>query len=321
MSAPATITGARSGSSPATCRRASSGSPASSAVSRATSPRVSTSVCASAASWPTVPATPIALPTASSGSSSRTAVHAAASSTAVGGSLGRWRSVDPDRADLEAGRERLSRELGRAATDVQQQRPGSSAPTPRRVSRASSSPESRLVLNPYDHSISPRNASPFSASRTALVATASVRSAPSASSSCRKPVSTLRTRATGTGSRRRLASTPSPRRVTTLRREHRVDPARVDVGNEETGRVRTEVDRRDARHLRGTVLRSPSTDRLNSDAARPQDGQAGQRALQVLGGGGQPFGMAGEPECLCLRVRGGGRQALRGRAGGAAGTP
>ena len=91
-------------------------------------------------------------------------------------------------------------ELGRAAADVEQRacRP-STRRRPRASASASSSPESRRVAKPYDHSTSPRNASPFSASRTALVATASVRSAPSASSSRRKSVSTLRTRAIGTG--------------------------------------------------------------------------------------------------------------------------
>ncbi len=46
----------------------------------------------------------------------------------------------------------------------------------------------------------------------------SVRSAPSASSSCRYSVRQLRTRAIGSGRRRRRLSTPSPRRVIVSRR-------------------------------------------------------------------------------------------------------
>ena len=145
--------------------------------------------------------------------------------------------------------------------------PCSSGPTPRKVIAASSSPVSSRVAKPYDHSISPRNASPFSASRTALVATASVRSAPSPSSSRRYSVSTFRTRAIGNGEE-------AAARVDTLaepgdaRSAHELlDAAVFDVGDEQAGGVRAEVDRADARHLLGTAPRRRSRAALASAAA------------------------------------------------------
>ena len=50
--------------------------------------------------------------------------------------------------------------------------------TPRKVIRASSSPVSTRVVNPYRRSTSARNSAPLLASRTALVAVSSTTSAP-----------------------------------------------------------------------------------------------------------------------------------------------
>ena len=83
----------------------------------------------------------------------------------------------------------------------------------------------------------------------------SVRSAPSASSSRRYSERTLRTRAIGRGRSRRRSSTPSPSRVIVSRRTTS-SSAPVDVGDEETGRVRPQVDGRDP-HLRGTNAGHP----------------------------------------------------------------
>ena len=133
--------------------------------------------------------------------------------------------------------------------------PGSSGPTPRSVIAASSSPLRRRVRKPYDHSTSPRNASPFSASRTALVATASVRSAPSVfelAAVVRQNVPNA-----GDGNRQQAAA-----RVDALSEpcdacsaHELLHAAVLHVGDEQACGVRAEVDRADARHLLGTKLR------------------------------------------------------------------
>src|SRR5207253_6770494 len=58
--------------------------------------------------------------------------------------------------------------------------------------------------------------------------------------------------------------------------QHLVHPAGLDVGDEEAGRVRAEIDRADAHHLRGTTPRtaakaaraSPAAARSNASSAR-----------------------------------------------------
>ena len=246
------------GSRPGTrrgARRAGATRAASSAVDRVEAS--ATSVPASTPSWPTVPATPIArrrlerrqqLPDGG--------CRGSAPRRRAGRRAGSARSGAPSRCRGSCGTRRSISSVEPPPTSSSSV-PASSAPTPRSVSSASSSPESRRVRKPYDHSTSPRNASPFSASRTALVATASVRSAPSASSSRRNSASVFRTRAIGSGRRRRRASTPSPRRVTTLRRTTSSTLTVVDVRDQQPRRVRAEIDGGDARHFCGITRRSP----------------------------------------------------------------
>ena len=175
--------------------------------------------------------------------------------------------------------------------------PGSSGPTPRSVIAASSSPVSSRVAKPYDHSTSPRNASPFSASRTALVATASVRSAPSASSLA--PVVGQRVAHTrdrnGEEAAARVDSFAEPGDA---RAPHDLGHAAVlDVGDEQAGGVRAEVDRGDARHLRGTRPRTRRASARGSAAAaritassRATPAGASIARREALGPGGQRDG-------------------------------
>ena len=261
-----------------------------------------------------MPATPIASLTSSCGNSSS---HRRPS----GLELRRRRRVavqvalgQPNRADVEARREAARRELGRAAADVEERasrplarrRRGASAALPRRLSRS-------FVEKPYDHSISPRNASPFSASRTALVATASVRSAPSVSSSRRKSARTLRTRATGTGSRPPAGVDAFAEARDDAPAHDLIDAAFLDVGDEEASRIRAEVDRRDARHLRGTAPRSPSTERLTSPAAARSTASRASEACRRSAARVSRSAVIGERRRVRLRLRGRAQHALQRR--------
>src|SRR5664280_420461 len=89
---------------------------------------------------------------------------------------------------------------------------------PRKARRASSLPESKRTLKPNRRSISLRNSPPFDASRTALVATTSVGAASSLSTISAYSESVSCTRSMPAVERTPLSSTPSPRRVITVRR-------------------------------------------------------------------------------------------------------
>ena len=111
----------------------------------------------------------------------------------------------------------------------------------------------------------------------------SVRSAPSASSSCRYSERQLRTRAIGTG-RRRLSSIdafaePRDRQPT----RDLIEPVAVDVRDEEPGRVRPEVDGCDADHLTGRNTRSQRVRRcaVSSDPSRTLELRARERRRSV----------------------------------------
>ncbi len=93
---------------------------------------------------------------------------------------------------------------------------------PANVSRASSSPEIVRASKPKSSRTRSRNAAPFSASRTALVRTATVCSAPASSIASRYSDSTATTRSTASSASRPVASTSWPSRVTVERRSSSV---------------------------------------------------------------------------------------------------
>src|SRR5215218_6487097 len=92
------------------------------------------------------------------------------------------------------------------------------AVAPRKVRRASSSPEIVRASTPYVSRRWSRNAAPFSASRTALVATATMRSAPSRSITRRYSAIAAATRSIASSASRPVRSTPWPRVVIVVRR-------------------------------------------------------------------------------------------------------
>ena len=84
-------------------------------------------------------------------------------------------------------------------------------------SRASPSPERMSTVTPARCWAAERNSAPFSASRAALVADTAMASAPRLRASEAKAESTWRVSSMPSGERRRLFSTPRPRRVISAR--------------------------------------------------------------------------------------------------------
>ena len=139
----------------------------------------------------------------------------------------------------------------------------SGTPTPRKVSSASSSPLSTRVGRPTPS----RNSTPFTASRTALVPTASARSAPSPAIVA-PVVGEARRHALDGGREEAAGRVDALAEVRDPRLPVELDEVAVDdVGDEEPGRARAQVDRGDARHLRGKKnVSRPSVDSTSSSA-------------------------------------------------------
>ena len=112
----------------------------------------------------------------------------------------------------------------------------------------------------------------------------------------------LRTRAIGTGQE-------APARVDALAEPRDdaaahdlLDPAVLDVGDEQPGRVRAEVDRGDARHLRGTAPRSPATSACASAAAAAITASSASEACSCASRRRQPLGARGERDACVSAV-------------------
>ena len=162
------------------------------------------------------------------------------------------RSAAPSRCSCSA--EALGDQLGRATADVDDDAcPARAAPTPRSV--RSPLPRRRSAAGSRTRTTTrPRRGTPRRSRRRARRSwrrrASDRRRAPRARAESRRGRSApVRS---GTGSSRRRASTPSPRRVMRVRRTSSSTRAVLDVGDEQARRVRAEVDARDARHLRGT---------------------------------------------------------------------
>ena len=163
-----------------------------------------------------------------------------------------------DDADLQRGVEAGGDELGRAAADVDHEQPVGAARrvAPANVSAASSSPERIRPSRPVRSRSSAANSRPSAASRTADVMTASARSRALAGDRRRVVLDHAEHPLPRVGRRRPPASRPSPSRVTTDSRTRSVRISRrVDVGDEQAGRVRSDVDHGGPHARPGTVYR------------------------------------------------------------------
>ena len=79
-----------------------------------------------------------------------------------------------------------------------------------------------------------------------------------------------------------------------VRRTISVSSPSVDVGDEQAGGVRPEVDRGDARHFRGTTPRIDASSALRLRRGRADDGELRKRRLEALHRGRQAFGAGRE---------------------------
>src|SRR5215213_3192364 len=231
ITAPATIVGARSGWRPSTRRRSSTVRLASIAAMRSQAARLRRWPCTAsapsiAASEVAVPATAIPCCGSTRGTVLLTSSASDSSSSSVGGSLFRKRSVcrtEPIWVDSW----NSGRSPGRPTTYSVEPPPMSMttvsrssarpAVAPTKVRRASSSPEIVRASTPYVSRRWSRNAAPFSASRMALVATATMRSAPSRSITRRYSAIAAATRPIASSASRPVRSTPWPRVVMVVR--------------------------------------------------------------------------------------------------------
>ena len=166
---------------------------------------------------------------------------------------------------------------------------GRSLVAPRNVRRASSSPSIVRASRPWRSRTAVVNAAPLPASRTALVSTATFVTAPSSSMIARYSRRTAWTRSIASWASSPDASTPWPSRVTVGAPLELLDAVAVDLGDEQAGRVRPDVDD-------GDLARGGVRHRL-----------AGERGQEVVDGHvGHPRAgiVVAEPMCGTTRMLG-----------------